>query len=619
MINSQIKLMLRVAIISVIISLPGMSYKAVAQQKIDPTLEVRREFDGRLTEIQKSRLNTNFADTIANFNLNFNYSLFNKPVKDLYEFSPLPSAQIERRDKSKYPVFFADLGLQMPVNPHLDIFYQPNLPQGLSLILFGKHDSYLGKVPLENEMYLPVGGVNPKIAAPYYNNSIGTEFEYSWKKGKAGINFAFDNKLRSYYGFPAYQLEFDGIYPLLPITVLFPLKKAGEYTNKYMLDSLSHTSNTVGGGFFVMSVNPSPKAFNYMLEVDYKQLSDKANYTKNYTPDPLINIMPYTGMTEKYLNLKADFGPGFGEYHKFLVGVNFETANSRFSTTMDRRNLTVNPRYLFTQNRWIFEAGVKINKWWEPNNEGFNIFFKGTASIELIKDNLWFYAGLDGDNKFLTYRDLLSTNPWAAPSSPVKNIKIPIAAKLGFKGQVADRFSYHVWGGYTKFRDQIFFSTYDDTALYGIRNAFLASYAGQEKINAGAEMSWKSKDFEGGLSAEYNYYTRTDSIPSYHYAPFELKAFARYSWRERLIFEADLAYRSKTPALPKGVTPAKPNGTNEYFIKSFALIDLNATYVYNKRFSFYLKINNLLNAQESYFTNYKGIGINAGGGVIITL
>ena len=67
------------------------------------------------------------------------------------------------------------------------------------------------------------------------------------------------------------------------------------------------------------------------------------------------------------------------------------------------------------------------------------------------------------------------------------------------------------------------------------------------------------------------------------------------------------------------MVPAPPNITNEYFIKSFALINLNATYVYNKKLSFYLKINNLLNAQECYFTNYKGIGINAGGGVIITL
>jgi len=51
---------------------------ADAQQKIDPTLEVKREFDGKLMEIQKSRLNTSFADSIANFNLSFDYTIFNK-------------------------------------------------------------------------------------------------------------------------------------------------------------------------------------------------------------------------------------------------------------------------------------------------------------------------------------------------------------------------------------------------------------------------------------------------------------------------------------------------------------------------------------------------------------
>ena len=619
MINSQIKLILRVAILSVIILLPGTLYKASAQQKIDPTLEVRREFDGRLTEIQKSRLNTNFADTIANFNLNFNYSLFNKPVKDLYEFSPLPSAQIERTQRSKYSVFYADLGLQIPIAPHANLFYQPNLPKGMSLILFGNHDSYIGKAPLENKMYLPVGTPDPKIAAPFYNNNIGTEFEYSWKMGKAGVNFEFDNKLRSYYGFPLYQLNTIYTQTLLPENKLFPTKNSEDYTNNYMLDSLSHTMNTIGGGFYVTSVNSSPKAFNYKLEFNYKQLSDNGNYFKNYPLTYIPNVLPFTSFTEKYINAKVDLGPSFGDFHKFLVGVNFESASTLNSSTMDRSNLTVNPRYIFTQNRWIFEVGVKINKWWEANSEGFNIFFKGTASIELVKDNLWFYAGADGDNKFNTYSSMLETNPWVSPHSIIKNIKIPLALKLGFKGQVLDRFSYHVWGGYTKFRDQIFFNSYDDNGLYGIRNAFLASYAAQEKFNIGAELSWKSENFEGGLSADYNKYSRTDSIPSYHYAPFEFKAFARYSWRERIVFQADLAYRSKTPALPKGVAPAHPNGTNEYFINSFALINLNATYVYNKKLSFYLKINNLLNAQECYFTNYKGIGINAGGGVIITL
>ena len=74
-----------------IIILLGVSSFVNAQQKIDPLLEVSRDFDGKLLEIHKSKLNTNINDSLTNFNLDFNYSIFKNPYRDMYEFNPLPS------------------------------------------------------------------------------------------------------------------------------------------------------------------------------------------------------------------------------------------------------------------------------------------------------------------------------------------------------------------------------------------------------------------------------------------------------------------------------------------------------------------------------------------------
>ena len=62
-----------------------------AQQKIDPTLEVNRDFDGKLLEIHKTTLNTTFADSLSRFNLDSIYSIFNKPYIVMYEFNSLLS------------------------------------------------------------------------------------------------------------------------------------------------------------------------------------------------------------------------------------------------------------------------------------------------------------------------------------------------------------------------------------------------------------------------------------------------------------------------------------------------------------------------------------------------
>ncbi|MEZ7954394.1 MAG: hypothetical protein QMB82_04425 [Bacteroidales bacterium] len=141
------------------------------QQKIDPTLEIRRDFDGKLMEITKSKLPFQIADSISRFNLIFDYTVFNKPVRDLYEFSPLPSAQIEKKGRERHPVFQAQLATSFPLAPYANLYYQPNLPTGLNLLLFGEHSSYFGKI---ND-----------VQAPQHLNKGGAAVEYSWKRGEA--------------------------------------------------------------------------------------------------------------------------------------------------------------------------------------------------------------------------------------------------------------------------------------------------------------------------------------------------------------------------------------------------------------------------------------------------
>lgn len=602
--------------ITAMIMLTGGS--ADAQQKIDPTLEVKREFDGKLMEIQKSRLNTSFADSIANFNLSFDYTIFNKPVRDLYEFSPLPSAQIERSGKPKFPVFQADISAGAPFSPQAKVYYQPNLPTGLSLLVHGSHESWFGKLPSVTVSGNEALTTANKVSAPSWKNDIGTMFGYSWNKGRAGIKLNYENNLVSFHGFT----DEDMPAPLDDIRVVagFPIRNHSKYSNRYMIDSLSRTFNIFKGGLFVKSANASPKAFHYNVELDYSNLSDRGTYMNSYEINPLLSIIvPEKSRKENHIRAKADFGPSFAKDHKFLAGVEFETANSAGTDTLGRSSLTVHPRYLFTRGRWVLEAGIKINKFWEPYDEGFNFFFSGKASIELVKNSLWFYAIADGGNNFRSYAEMLQQNNWVDAEAPIRNTVTPFSGRAGLKGQLADRLSFHVYGGYATYKDQIFYMAYDDTTMFGIRNAFGTSYAKQERFTAGGEISWKSDSFDAGASAEYNHWSRSDSLPSYHYAPLELKMHASYNWRERIFAGIRLSHMSKVPVLEKLSDPVKVSDPGVVYARSFTRLDLHASYVYNKTFAFYLNINNLLNSKGITYMNYAQRGINAQAGVVITL
>ena len=60
-----------------------------AQNGINSTVEVERDYEGRIARAVKSRIDPPVDDSLLNFKLNFDYADFYNPYKDLYEFSPI--------------------------------------------------------------------------------------------------------------------------------------------------------------------------------------------------------------------------------------------------------------------------------------------------------------------------------------------------------------------------------------------------------------------------------------------------------------------------------------------------------------------------------------------------
>ena len=115
------------------------------------TVRVDKNYEGDLTSAGKPKMVLNFADTLRNFNLNFDYHIFDKPFRDLYEFSPLPTVQIHSPMQADYPWIIAKLGISMPFSPVATVYIQPDIfknnTENVSNSLRFKieHKSYWGK------------------------------------------------------------------------------------------------------------------------------------------------------------------------------------------------------------------------------------------------------------------------------------------------------------------------------------------------------------------------------------------------------------------------------------------------------------------------------------------
>lgn len=212
----------------------------------------------------------------------------------------------------------------------------------------------------------------------------------------------------------------------------------------------------------------------------------------------------------------------------------------------------------------------------------------------------------------------MAENPWITPNIDIQNTEEPLIVKAGFKGQVKDRFSFNVYGGYTRYVKEMNLLYYTNI-WYGPLNTFIATYKDMHKFGIGGEFSWKSEEFESGLSFEYNDYTNKDSSTVYNHSPFELRAFGRYNWRERIIFGTSLHFRSKTPTLFYFNPYDNGQNTTAEYMSRFTSLNFDVTYVLNNKVSLYFKLNNILNSNELYSMYYGGPGIGAGVGAIFKL
>lgn len=582
------------------------THHAMAQRKIDPTVEVKKDFEGKLLEIHKSKLDTSVDDSLSSFNLDFNYSIFNKPYRDMYEFNPLPSAKIHSPVAEKYPQFFAKIGMGYPVNPFAEIYYQPNLSKKgelypvtrNTLLLKGHFNGFWGKLPLTGlSESLKTRKLDEKAAAEHSSVGISADYRHIWRGGELSTGIDFGSNHNTYYGFNASGME----------------DYRQEYGNSsFMRNNFSHTFNTFGINFNIGSVNAKEKGakFNYKFYVSYRNTTDKIK-----TPDNDTIFKNNAKFTENLFKLGGEFGPTFGRYNQFLIGVNSETAIYTGYAGYHSGVIEFIPQYKFEKGRFLLNAGVKISVTYSNLdwvNDYHTIFSPhATLSYELVKNNLWVYALADGGNNLNSYSSLLEQNKWVIPSAQIRTSSVPLLLKGGFKGKIYDKFSYEVYFNYTVHKGMLQFVNDSTRNPY-----FLTGYSNHNEFSVGGELNWKTKEFTAGAKLKYSSYTKgkrayltEEGLKPLGYAPFEGYVFAEYNWRERIYIGADVYLRSAAPFY--NYTP----GDNK--MEGFANLGLHAKYVLNRNFAVFIQGGNLLNANIQYHPYYFEKGINFGAGITV--
>lgn len=576
-----------------------ISQNAMAQN-IDPTVEVQRDFDGRMINIHKSHLKSNIHDSLSNFNLSFNYSIFDKPYKDLYEFSPLPSADIQGKTEEKLPVFYAKAGIGYPLAPLAEVRYQPRLKGGNALQLNAFYNGFysmMNTLSIDENSHEIVQ--NKDIESYSTNTSFGAGATYShhWKNGKLTLDLGYNANSNSYYGFPVTP----NASTQTPI-----YRKMGE--KNFMADSCSHNWQQLVAKLSIGSVDAkvSKVRFHYRLDASYLNTADKFLQEK---------------LSENYIKVSGEFGPSFGRYNRISIGFNSENALYGGIKEYNYGIYEITPQYTFEKGRFKIKGGVKISGNYSGNDNAGDyhnaLSAVGEVSFEIAKRNLWVYGIVDGGNCINSYSMLLMENPWISQHTELKASSIPVLATGGLRGQIRNKFSYNIYAKYAVHKGLLQYIGMPSVPNPDSR--LTAVYSNHREFSAGAVLKWESRSFCAATSVEYSDYTKSrkgtlgDGFRAIGYAPFKWDVDAAWNYRERIWIGITSNFRSATPSW---------NATffdKEIDFKAYLNLGINARYSINRNLSVYLKGENLLNSQIQHYPQYLEKGLSFTAGVLVKL
>lgn len=545
------------------------------------TVEVSRPYDVNLDGLQKPPIPISIDDSLHRFDIHFDYSIFNRPYSDLYDFTPYESIQLATVGANRTPFFFGRLGTQYApgdkgVMPAGEIYLQTKPKNGFCSGLYGRHNSFFGDLggSFKDASVLTTGRMQ---------NTVGGDLTYDWATGE----LMFDVK----YDFDRYS-----------------------YTAAEPWERALHKNNSLTAAFNLNSAQKEENTVYYDVTLSYR------NTQKAFLWSPIPNATDTARLSEGFLNVNGVVGATF-EKHRVYVNMNIEYASYGGVHDFNIGVVEFSPIYQLNYKRVNAKLGVKFGSRYgivgdieEPGldlSARSNIFPDIDVRYTLINNVLWTHAVVTGGNDLNPYSRMIDDCPVVLPGSTMAFGSRPLDATLSLEGVISGRLGVNVEGNYKIYRNKMIFApVYADSDIPQLA----ARYRNVNQFSVQGEVFWRSQDLTVGGRMRYASYkdsyekTLVTEMPAW-----TGYAFLRYNFRERLIGQVECTYRGAT----SGDIYLDDSVFGTYEVPPILDMDLHVNYLINRHFSVFGKVGNLLNHRNQFMPLYLEPGRNFGAGICL--
>ena len=235
-------------------------------------------------------------DSLHRFDVHFDYSIFNRPYGDLYDFTPYESIQLSTVGANRTPFFYTRLGAQYAPGekgflPAGELYLQSKPRNGFCSGLYARHNSFFGELGLGFN-------IHPVLTTSRMENTVGGDITYDWATGEMMLNLQYDFDR---YGYSPRSPQAGSQYVALP--------------------DAQHRNNNIMASLNLNSAQKEENTLYYDITLGYR------NTSKEFSLDSLSSpIGGSRSIRENKLDVSGYVGASF-DVHRVYVDMNIEYAS----------------------------------------------------------------------------------------------------------------------------------------------------------------------------------------------------------------------------------------------------------------------------------------------------
>lgn len=580
----------------------AFGYMAGAQG-FDPTVEVSRTYESTLKHTPKPIPDMAVPDSLLRFDLDFDYSVFDRPFKGTGDYKPYLLDLRPQPNAYRGKKLYLKAGLGYTMHPELDFVYSPEAGKKSTVNIYANHRSYFGKNRYKSD---DLKGVETD-AGIFIHDADWTGFDSRTVigvNGTTGLSF----------GELFYNANYKGI-----------MTKDGSRAEVLHIDKTNTSFNALEA---LAGLRGRAGEYNYSAALSFGIGGEHSNtWEKN---------LGYTSV-----GFNGSIGKKLDDSN-IALDVHFENSSYTGHAKAHLGSWYVAPRYIFETDGLRLNLGVKIGgifnsdvNWLGAplNPHKSQIIYPDAYLAYLINPgDLEFYASATGGDNLTNYQQIKERDHFALPGA-TDNSAERINLRAGLRGNINQAFRYDVSAGYRNVASSVMYMFFANngrkTAFYNLSEPYLkATFVYDRKpllLEGDIQVKGSSVDIgERDLLYAYNYVcdmifkprTITGSVKALYYWKSRITGgitarFASKANGEGFVYNATGVYTDT------GISGTIQNYTS--YLNGYLDLGLYGEYAVDRMVSVYGRISNLLNQKYYGNTLVPVSGLYATIGLIINL